>query len=188
MGEARNLSVQYLKTQHINNVEFEFIKTVQMKGVHVSHEENAQIQNFNGLNLIPQYNGNVSIGTYLPLSHPLYFQLPANFHGDHTNSYGGHLHFTLITNGANIPVERKIIVRYPLVRIHSHARLVVDFYEFDDLEYSRNISHRVPLHESYWKIPETGQIADRATLMVALQNIKHIFLRSSTFADFSQIK
>lgn len=187
MGEARNLSIEYLKMQHINNVEFEFIKTIKKNEALVAHEEDAHIQNFNGLNVIPNYSGNVSIGSYLPLFHPLYFQLAENFHGDQTKSYGSYLHFSLITDGASIPIERKIITHYPLVRIHSHSELVVDFYEFDGLEYSRNISYHVPLHESFWKIKKTGLIADRATLMVALQNIKHIFLRSSTFADFNQI-
>lgn len=186
MAESRNLSVQYLHSSHITTSEFEYIVVVQMAGSNM-YREDADIQHVNGLNLVPKSTGNVSIGSYTNLYYPLYFQLPPQFYGDRTNSYGGNLYFTLLTEGANTPLERKVLFRYPLVQLHAHKKLILDFYEYDSFEYSRNITHKVTLHESYWKLHHNGQIVDRPIMMAALQNVKHIFIRGSCFADFTEV-
>ncbi|ALC39660.1 wb, partial [Drosophila busckii] len=186
MAEARNLSVQQLRPQHVPNGEFEYIVVLQMAGS-VSHREDAEIQHMNDLSLVPRSTGNVSIGAYTQFHQPLYFQLPPQFYGDRTRSYGGYLYFTLLTEGAQTPLERKVLAQYPLVQLHAHSKLVLDFYEYEEFEYSLNVTHRVPLHESYWKYHHNSQAVDRSTLMAALQNVRHIFLRAFTFADFQQV-
>ncbi|XP_046866451.1 laminin subunit alpha-1 isoform X2 [Drosophila willistoni] len=186
MAEARNLSVHQLHAQHAAGGDYEYIVVVQMEGS-IYHRQDAEIQRMNDLNLVPKSTGNVSIGAYGQFYQPLYFQLPPQFYGDRTSSYGGYLYFTLLTEGAHTPLERKILSQYPLVQFHSHSKLVLDFYEYEAFEYSLNVTHRVPLHESYWKYHHNNQAVDRSTLMAALQNVKHIFLRAFAFAEFDQV-
>ncbi|XP_067621354.1 laminin subunit alpha-1 isoform X1 [Eurosta solidaginis] len=186
MAEARNLSVQYLRPQYVTNTEYEYIVVVQMAGAK-SYREDAEIHLLNDLNLIPRSTGNVSIGAYTNFYHPLYFQLPPQFYGDRTSSYGGYLYFTLLIEGASRPLERKVLSRFPLVQIHSHKKLVLDYYEYENYEYALNVTYKVPLHESEWKYHHNSQSVDRANLMAALQNVKHIFVRASAFADFTEV-
>lgn len=186
MLESRNLTIQYIRQQHVQQTDFEYIVVVQMAGSK-TYREDAEIQNMNGLNLIPRSTGNVTMGSYGQLYYPLYYQLPPQFYGDRISSYGGNLYFTLITEGGNTPLDRKILARYPLVQLHAHSKMILDFYEYESFEYSRNVTYRVPLHESYWKLHHNGQSVDRAGLMAALQNIRHIFVRGSCFADFTQV-
>ncbi|KRF77830.1 laminin subunit alpha lam-3 isoform X2 [Drosophila virilis] len=186
MPESRNLSVQQLRPQHVTSGDFEYIVVVQMAGS-VSYREDAEIQRMNDLSLVPRSTGNVSIGAYAQFYQPLYFQLPPQFYGDRTTSYGGYLYFSLLTEGAHTPLERKVLAQYPLVQLHAHAKLVLDFYEYEEYEYSLNVTHRVPLHESYWKYHHNSQAVNRGTLMAALQNVRHIFLRAFAFADFQQV-
>ncbi|KAH8251255.1 hypothetical protein KR032_004153 [Drosophila birchii] len=186
MSEARNLSIQQIRPQNIPGADYEYIVVVQMAGSSF-HREDAEIQRMNDLSLVPKSTGNVSIGAYGPFYHPLYFQLPPQFYGDRTSSYGGFLYFTLITAGAQKPLERKVLSQFPLVQVHAHSKLLIDFYEYEEFEYSLNVTHRVPLHESYWKYHHTNQAVDRATLMAALQNIRHVFIRAFAFADFQEV-
>ncbi|XP_028895887.2 laminin subunit alpha-1 isoform X3 [Zeugodacus cucurbitae] len=186
MAEARNLSVQYIRPQYVTNTEYEYIVVVQMAGAK-SYREDAEIHLLNDLNLIPRSTGNVSIGAYTNFFHPLYFQLPPQFYGDRTSSYGGYLYFTLLIEGANRPLERNVLSRFPLVQIHSHKKLVLDYYEYENYEYALNVTYKVPLHESEWKYHHNSQTVDRATLMAALQNVRHIFVRASAFADFTEV-
>ncbi|XP_030377128.1 laminin subunit alpha-1 [Scaptodrosophila lebanonensis] len=186
MSESRNLSVQYMSAQHVPNGEYEYIVVVQMAGTQ-SYREDAEISRLNDLNLVPRSTGNVSIGAFGPFYQPLYFQLPPQFYGDRTTSYGGHLYFTLLTEGAHKPLERQILSQYPLVQLHAHTKLVLDFYEYEAYEYALNVTYKVPLHESYWKLHHNNQAVDRGTLMAALQNVKHIFVRAFAFADFTQV-
>ncbi|XP_041451135.1 laminin subunit alpha-1 isoform X1 [Drosophila obscura] len=186
MSESRNLSVQQIRPQHVPSGEYEYIVVVQMEGT-VFHREDAEIQRMNDLSLVPRSTGNVSIGAYGQFYHPLYFQLPPQFYGDRTSSYGGYLYFSLITEGAHTPLERKVLSQYPLVQLHAHSKLLLDFYEYEEFEYSLNVTHRVPLHESLWKYHHNNQAVDRGTLMAALQNIRHIFIRAFAFADFQEV-
>ncbi|XP_073822984.1 wing blister isoform X3 [Musca autumnalis] len=186
MSESRNLTVNYIRPAHVTNREFEYTVVVQMSGSEF-YREDAEIQNMYGLNLIPKSTGNVTIGSYTHLYYPLYFQLPPQFYGDRINSYNGNLYFTLLTEGGGTPLDRKTLSRYPLVQLHAHTKMILDFYEYETFEYSRNESYRVPLHESYWKFHKNGQAVDRATMMAALQNVRHIFIRGSCFADFTEV-
>ncbi|KAH8324869.1 hypothetical protein KR074_009874 [Drosophila pseudoananassae] len=186
MSESRNLSIQQIRPQHVPTGDYEYIVVVQMEGSSF-YREDAEIQRMNDLSLVPKSTGNVSIGAYGQFYHPLYFQLPPQFYGDRISSYGGYLYFTLITEGAHKPLERKILAQYPLVQLHAHSKLLLDFYEYEEFEYSLNVTHRVPLHESFWKYHHNNQAVDRGTLMAALQNIRHIFIRAFAFADFQEV-
>jgi len=186
MAESRNLSIQQIRPQNVPSTDYEYIVVVQMEGSGF-HREDAEIQRMNDLSLVPKSTGNVSIGAYGHFYHPLYFQLPPQFYGDRTSSYGGFLYFTLITEGAHKPLERNVLGQYPLVQLHAHSKLLLDFYEYEEFEYSLNVTHRVPLHESFWKYHHTSQAVDRNTLMAALQNIRHIFIRAFAFANFHEV-
>ena len=191
MPEARNLSVQYIRSPapysaHSSHNDYEYIVVVRLDGSKALHED-VKLSLMNDLNIIPQSSGNISIGAYSSFNQPLYFQLPLQFCGDRTSSYGGYLFFSLLTLSAQTPLERKVLSRFPLVQIHAHNKLILDFYEYENYEYALNVSYQIPLHESHWKLHHSNEVISRATLMAALQNIKHIFLRGSTFADFQEL-
>lgn len=93
------------------------------------HEEDVDIETMNSLSLIPSSTGNVSIGAYTAFYYPLYFQLPPQFYGDRTKSYGGFLRFSVLTGGAQTPMDRNILQHFPLVQIHSYNKLVLDYYQ-----------------------------------------------------------
>ncbi|XP_055907050.1 laminin subunit alpha-2 isoform X2 [Eupeodes corollae] len=186
MPGSRNLSIQYMHPSSVPNSEFEYIVIIQMEGSK-SYREDAELSSMNNLNLIPKSTGNISIGAYTTFYYPLYFQLPPQFYGDRTSSYGGNLVYTLLTDGGGNLLDRKILLQFPLVQIHSHSRLIIDFYEYEERIYTNNDTFSVPLHESYWKLHQNGHDVDRSTMMAALQNIKHIFLRGTTTMDFVQV-
>lgn len=94
-----------------------------------SYQQDAEISSMNGLNLIPRSTGNVSIGAYTAFYYPLYFQLPPQFYGDRTNSYGGFLRYSLLTDGCSTQLDRGVLRKYPIAQIHSHNKLVIDYFE-----------------------------------------------------------
>ncbi|XP_055381870.1 laminin subunit alpha-1 [Condylostylus longicornis] len=186
MPISRNLSVHYVNPTSVPSRDYEYIVVVLLEGTHMFHED-AEIGQMNGLNLIPSSVGNVTIGAYTWFYLPLYFQLPPQFYGDRTSSYGGYLKFNITTEGATTPLERNILLEYPLVQIHSHGRLVLDYYSTKWTNTEKNETYVIPLHESYWKFHHNRQDITRAVMMTALQNIKHIFIRASSYADFLSV-
>ena len=72
--------------------------------------------------------GNVSIGSKSPFDTPLYFQLPPQFLGDKINTYGGFLKYSIQTEGCETVLSNNILEQYPLVRIHAHNDLIIDYF------------------------------------------------------------
>lgn len=166
--------------------DFDYVVVIQLEGTKTNRED-AEIKNMNNLDLIPSSSGNVSIGAYSAFQYPLYFQLPSQFLGDRTTSYGGLLNFTLVTMGASQNIPEASLRQFPLIQFHTHDELVLDYYEDRLIFESEIVHHSARLHESLWKNHYDGQPITRAILMVALQNVKHIFLRGTITTDFRQV-
>ncbi|XP_055635054.1 laminin subunit alpha-1 isoform X2 [Toxorhynchites rutilus septentrionalis] len=182
---SRNLSVEYVVKAE-DEFDFDYVVVIQLEGTKTNRED-AEIKNMNNLDLIPSSSGNVSIGAYSAFQYPLYFQLPPQFLGDRTTSYGGLLNFTLVTMGAFQNIPEASLRQFPLIQFHTHDELVLDYYE-DRLTYDSDlVHHSARLHEGLWKNHYDGQPITRAILMVALQNVKHIFLRGTVTTDFRQV-
>lgn len=182
MNGERNVSVHYTNDQSST----ERIILIKTDGINF-YTESTHLITINDLSVIPYNEGNVSITSNRHYEQPFYFQLPSQFHGDRTNSYAGYIHFSLRTINAQIPLERRILSRYPLVQIHAHNKLILDFFEYENYEYSMNVSYKIQLHESYWKHHHRNEVISRGIMMAALQNIRHIFIRGSPFADFQEV-
>ncbi|XP_040165290.1 laminin subunit alpha-1 isoform X1 [Anopheles arabiensis] len=185
LAGSRNLSVEYLERQD-GHTEVDYVVILQLEGTQM-HREDVNITSMNNLELIPSSSGNVSIGAYATFRYPLYFQLPPQFLGDRTASYGGLLNFTLITDGATINIPEPSLRQFPLVQLHTHENLVLDFYE-QTIRYGQSVeSHSVRLLGSLWRNHYDGAWANRTILMTALQNVRHIFVRGTTTMDFQQV-
>ncbi|KAL5281190.1 LAMA2 family protein [Megaselia abdita] len=186
MPNARNLSVNYVHPTTVPRDMYEYIVVVQMEGSR-SYQGDSEISFMNDLNLIPSSTGNVSIGAYTQFYHPLYFQLPPQFHGDKTLSYSGKLNYSITASGHTQSLNANVLDKFPLAQIHSHTNLIIDYYSYGSSLASTKSLYSIPLHEAFWKHRSNGKPVDRNTFMIALQNIKHIFLRGSTWTDFREI-
>ncbi|XP_058122412.1 laminin subunit alpha-1 [Anopheles ziemanni] len=182
---ARNLSVEYLERQE-GQSEVDYVAILQLEGSR-THREDVNITSMNNLDLIPSSTGNVSIGSYVMFRYPLYFQLPPQFLGDRTSSYGGLLNFTLITGGASVNIPEPSLRQFPLVQLHTHENLVLDHYE-NPIRYGQTVeSHSVRLFGSLWRNHYDGSWINRTILMTALQDVRHIFIRATITMDFQEV-
>lgn len=118
---SRNLSVEYVPS------EYEYVVVIQMEGSRMSRED-AEIEMMFGLHLIPSSIGNVSIGSRSPYRMPLYFQLPTQFYGDRLTSYNGFLKYSITTEGEPTLIESTKLNQFPLVQLHAHNNLVLDYF------------------------------------------------------------
>ncbi|XP_055540243.1 laminin subunit alpha-1 isoform X2 [Wyeomyia smithii] len=182
---SRNLSVEYVAKDE-DDFDFDYVVVIQLEGTKMNRED-AEIKNMNNLDLIPSSTGNVSIGAYSAFQYPLYFQLPPQFLGDRTSSYGGLLNFSLVTVGAYESIPEASLRQFPLVQLHTHDELVLDFYEENIVFDKKVIQHSARIQESFWKNHYDGLPITRAVLMVALQNVRHVFVRGTITEDFRQV-
>lgn len=118
----RSLDINYLSSLHFTQQYYEPIRIIHNDGRH----EMAELESKNGLLLIPNTMGNVTIGSYVPLHAPFYFQLPKQFVGDKIKSYGGYLKFSLESEGCETPFSPSVLEKYPLVQIHSHDSYILE--------------------------------------------------------------
>ncbi|EAT47381.1 AAEL001477-PA [Aedes aegypti] len=182
---SRNLSVEYV-VKDVDEYDFDYVVVIQLEGTRTNREL-SEVKTMNNLDLIPSSTGNVSIGAYSAFQYPLYFQLPSQFLGDRTTSYGGLLNFTLVTVGAYQNIPEGSLRQFPLVQLHTHDELVLDYYE-DQIVYGEEvIQHSTLLHERFWKNHYDGNVITRAILMVALQDVRHIFVRGTISTNFRQV-
>lgn len=180
----RNVTVHYIRNYDRNDLEHVVVTHIRNNQL---HRESGEVQNFNGLVVFPSYSGNVTIGSQRAFYHPFYFQLPKEFLGDKTSSYGGFLNFSVITEGCSTNLNQETLNEMPLVQLHTHYQLILNYYQpeiFDSSVLTQ--THNVVLHETFWRY-HNGYNISRAIMMTALQNIKHIFLRATTSPDFTQV-
>ncbi|ETN59454.1 laminin, alpha 1/2 [Anopheles darlingi] len=181
---SRNVSVEYRVDREDDQPEVDYLVFVELEGGQTQSREGANITNMNNLDLIPSSTGNVTIMAHSSFQYPLYFQLPHQFLGDRTASYGGWLNFTLITGGARVNIPEPSLRQFPLVQLHTHENLVLDFYE-DTIQYGREVApYSVLLFGNLWRNHYDGSRANRMILMTALQNVRHIFVRGTITIDF----
>lgn len=181
----RNVTVHYVRSYERNDLEHVVVTHIRNNQV---HREIGEIRNFNGLAVFPSYSGNVTIGSQRAFYHPFYFQLPKEFLGDKTRSYGGFLNFSEFSDGGTVSLDDNVLDETPLVQLHTHNQLILNYYDPDIFNSSvLTKTHNVILHESFWRYQSNRYNISRAIMMTALQNIKHIFLRATTSPDFSQV-
>lgn len=141
MHGTRKLSVDYPECHRIYSMCNEHFVVHDENANSYLHRKDDYIKIFNKLHIIPNERKNVdfltisptefelSISTYNPFEVPLYFLLPSNFYGDQTKSYGGLLNFTInIQHPKDDSFSVKILSKYPLIQIHSHHKLTLDYF------------------------------------------------------------
>lgn len=136
---SRNLSVEYVPS------EYAYVVVIQMEGSQASRDD-AEIEMMHDLQLVPGSTGNVSIGSRSPFYQPLYFQLPTQFLGDKLDSYGGFLKYSLTTDGSRTQIDSNLLSRHPLVQMHAHSNLVLDYFGVGSLFYCL----KLPLSLTYF--------------------------------------
>lgn len=180
----RNVTVHYTyeDTRDFHHVIVTHIRNNQF------YREVGEVKLYNGLAVFPSYSGNVTIISQRAFYDPFYFQLPNEFLGDKTSSYGGFLNFSLLTDGCTLSLSDETLRQTPLVQLHTHNHLILNYYQPEVGNASvLDQTYNIVLHETLWRLEANGHNISRAVMMTALQNIKHIFLRATTSADFTQV-
>lgn len=77
--------------------------------------------------------GNVSIGSTRGFDVPLYFELPKQFIGDRLLSYAGRFKFSIEMKECKTELDKLILQQFPLIRIHSHDALILDYFGVSSL-------------------------------------------------------
>ncbi|XP_042207400.1 laminin subunit alpha-2-like [Homarus americanus] len=134
----------------------------------------------NQLHVIPDTQGDVTIGSTLLFDAPLYWQLPRGFKRDKVTSYNGYLRFRVHSEGGNKIFPDQILQSYPLVSLQGNWQLVLEYYP---PAISTDGRYEVKLHEDYWRLKNKPQKVTREMMMIALQNIQHILIRATHAAD-----
>lgn len=157
----------------------------------LSHTRNNQIYRekayytvHDDLILLPGYSGDITILGRESFHNPLYIELPKDFIGDKTSSYGGYLNFSITTYDAKAKSNENMYQSFPLVQMHTHYHLTLNYFYLEPLNQN---TFNVILHESYWKHASNGRNISRAIMLTALQNLKHIYVRVSLSSDFAKI-
>lgn len=191
--QQRNVTVNYVDDYRGSSSNSNMGDGLQMLLTHVRHNqayrEAVEMKSLNGLDVLPGYSGDLTVIAQSTFGAPVYFQLPKEFLGDKTTSYGGFLNFTTLTSGCSMRFD-DALHDFPLVQIHSHYHLTLDYYgRGEAINISReeaSQTHEIVLHESFWRYHTNGYNITRTIMMTALQNIKHILLRATTCPDFGR--
>lgn len=187
MMGSRDVTVNYITHYEDTREDIERVIVSEIRN-NLLHREFGEIKLYNDLTVFPSYSGNVTIATQRVFHDPFYFQLPKEFLGDRINSYGGFLNFTIITEGGRRSLSEETLLNSPLVQLHTHYQLILNYYQPQTFNSSLSKqTFNVVLHESQWRYHSNDYNITRAIMMTALQNIKHIFLRATTSADFTQV-
>ncbi|RLU21684.1 hypothetical protein DMN91_006060 [Ooceraea biroi] len=134
----------------------------------------------NGLSVIPDSDGDVTLPSNLYYNYPLYWSLPDSFLGDKVVSYGGFLRFKTSTEGG-IPLRSNL--RYPIVQLQGNNKIVLEYYLHAPVNNNR---YEVRFHESLWQLQTRPDYkVSREVLMVALQNLQYILVKASDNAEFT---
>ncbi|XP_025195973.1 laminin subunit alpha-1 [Melanaphis sacchari] len=152
-------------------------------GLKPNKDERNQLNVTNNLRVIPGTISNVEIGVKYLFDTPVYWQLPKRFCGDKVLSYGGYIRFTIDAEGGNTLFPQSILTSYPLIQIQGNDHLILEHFP---VTFNVGTSHQVRLHESLWQVKNNPSAkVSREILMLALQNIKYIFIRATDSVDFT---
>jgi laminin, alpha 1/2 len=167
----RNVTIRYIRDyqderndEDVHHVIVTHIRNNQL------HRESGELSTHNGLTVFPSYSGNVTIGSRRAFYHPFYFQLPKEFLGDKTSSYGGFLNYSIIADGCRSNLDEETLSQFPLVQMHTHFQLILDYFPPEMFNSSvLSQSYNIVLHESFWRYHSNGYNISRAIMMTALQ-------------------
>jgi laminin alpha 1/2 len=182
----RNVSAHYITEYHSHrhHADIEYIVLSHTKNSHI-YRESVDVTVFNGLTILPGFSGDITIGSRRAFNSPFYIELPKEFLGDKTSSYGGFLNFSLSNFEFRSVLDHEYL-DFPLVQMHTHYHLAINYYQ--TVAPGENSSmYNIVLHESYWRHAANKNNISRAIMMTALQNIKHIFLRVTSSSDFISV-
>jgi laminin alpha 1/2 len=182
MGQ-RNITVHYI--HHGNsqdNVDYVILSHLRN---HQIYRESARIYSKNNLQILPGKSGDITIGTRHAFRYPMYVELPDEFVGDKTSSYGGFLNFSIQTFDYRQNYHEETLRKFPLIQMQTHHHLTLNYFHTEP--YSDHDTFNAVIHESYWKYAANNYNISRAIMMTALQNVKRIFVRISTSSDFVAI-
>lgn len=183
----RNVTVHYITDYHRSREDIHYVVVTHIRNNQM-YRVSGEISVYNGLSVFP--DGNVTIATQRAFYKPFYFQLPKEFLGDKTSSYGGFLNFSVITEGCASNLDDETLRQFPIVQLQTHYKLILDYYHpeaFNWSSVSQIQTFNVVLHESYWRYHANGYNISRAIMMTALQNMKRVLLRASSCPDFSEV-
>jgi laminin alpha 1/2 len=172
-----------------------------------------QLNASHGLLVIPGEKEEMTrIGVESLFTTPLYWNVPKIFLGDRVLSYNGYLRFSTWSNGARpfSPNVLQVVQRnelftekclltsftfqeYPLVQIQGNHRIVLEHFPRPSSSSSLTPSgstgrHEVRLHESAWVVKSTRKPATREMIMIALQGVQQVLIRSSDTMEATQMK
>lgn len=139
------------------------------------------------LPLIPSTVGNVSMGASDAFAKPMYFQLPPQYAGDRLGSYGGWLNYSISAYGTDEALPEHVLERYPLVQLHAHSTLVLDYYGPQTQQIDANALFAVGMNETFWRYRFSDQNVTRAIMLTALQNVRSIFVRATAWAHVAEV-
>lgn len=147
---------------------------------------NTDVKSALGYKIIPQDGKQVGVRSFAELSQPFYWDLPGEILNDQVTSYNGYLRFRTVSRGGGILSETQL-KRYPLVILQGNHRLIL--YHFGPEQKSPTGFYRVKLHESEWKLADNPDYpVTRDVLMVALQKVQHILVRSSDSTEANYVR
>lgn len=119
MNAARSLTVDYQNE--------EYVVVDEIRDNHLIRHE-SDVMFVNGLAVLPGISGNISIGSSRGFEQPFYFQLPAQFLGDHIVSYSGYLRFVVSMEECKTELDDSILRNFPVVQIHAHDNLILNYF------------------------------------------------------------
>lgn len=190
-GQIRSYGARNLSVERVANADAEYVVVV-MPAAMTTHAvqmefTSAELEEHFDLSLIPSTAGNVSIGASDAFTKPMYFQLPAQYAGDRLDSYGGWLQYSIWADGMDADLPADVLERYPLVQLHSHSTLVLDYYGPQTHQTDANVTFVVGINETFWRYRFSDQNVTRAIMLTALQNVRNIFVRATAWSNVAQV-
>lgn len=64
--------------------------------------------------------------------------------------------------------------------------MICAIFQTEVLTATPNATYAIQLKEGNWRLHATGEIVDRSIFMAALQNVKQINIRGTSWLDFTQ--
>uniref|UniRef100_A0A914HZB5 Uncharacterized protein n=1 Tax=Globodera rostochiensis TaxID=31243 RepID=A0A914HZB5_GLORO len=133
------------------------------------------------LHILKEYPSNYN--SY-PTNHtPLYWPLPSSFKGDKTGSYNGFLRFRIrndynFRGRPNVQPDPHFFRIFPQVLLVGNTRIELE--HLPDKMGADEGRYKIRLHESQWRNRISPQLpVSRKQMMVALQQVQHIFVRGT---------
>lgn len=130
----------------------------------------------------------VGVRNFGELRTPFYWSVPGELLNDQVASYNGYLRFRIYSRGGGgVKMSADQLKRWPLVVLQGNHRLVL--YHYGPATPSPTGLYQVRLHEAEWtQASNPDYPVTRDILMVALQKVQHILIRSSDSAEATYVR